>query len=116
MGNPKGWIEAHAKKLLQNRREQNGVTVVEQIVQPAASPLAGEFILVQAAPKDLPEHLRANGFLVDAVPGFIIPQLIELGIVGRNMFRQQKLVPAFGIHRLLPEALLGCRLERDDRP
>jgi hypothetical protein len=57
-------VQPDAEKFLQHRREQHGVTIIEQIVQTAPRPVARKLFITQAAPENLPENFGADGFLV----------------------------------------------------
>src|SRR5579862_5147170 len=54
MRDPKRWIQAYAKKLLQSRGEQDGISVIEQIVQSTPVTFANKVLVVQCPTENLP--------------------------------------------------------------
>src|SRR5258708_31385572 len=85
-------IEANAEELLQDGREQDGVTIIEQVIQTAASSRSYEFVVVQAFAENLPEGFRADGFLVRVLAEGGFTHRAEPVITGRNVICQGKLV------------------------
>jgi len=64
MRNAKSRVKAHAEQFLQNGGEQNGVTVVEQIIESAPPAVANKFLIVQATAHNLPKGFGANGLFM----------------------------------------------------
>jgi len=70
MGNTKGGVQSHTEEFLQDGREQHGITVIEQAVQPFLVAFASESWVTLAAAINLPEKLSTNCFFVNlAAPG-----------------------------------------------
>lgn len=64
MGNAKRGVETNGEKLLQNGAEQDGVTVVEELVETTFVSSAIEGFDVQVLSQELPIEFGADGFFV----------------------------------------------------
>ena len=113
MGDAKGGVKPNAEKFLQHGGEKNCVAVIEQVIQAAASAVACEVFVIEAAAKNLPERLGADGFFVGFSAKGGLLKLGEGFVLGSDVFGQRKLVLAFGIDGFLPErgAGFGCEID-----
>ncbi len=103
VGNAKRRIEADTEKFLQHGGKQNRVTIVQQMIQPAACPVADKIFVVQAMAENLPKHFGANRLLVRLFAKRRFAQLFHQLVLRRDVLRQRELILAFGVHRFLPE-------------
>ena len=103
MGNAKGRVQPHAEQFLQNSGKQDGIAVVEQIIESATPAVPDKFLIVQTAAHNLPEGFGANGFLMDFFTKGRFAKGRQPFIRRCDVFSQRILVLAFGINSFLPE-------------
>jgi hypothetical protein len=99
-------VQTDGEELLQNCREQNRVSVVEESVQSSARPgLTPERILAECAAEDAPETLGAHGLFVILPTACRAPERIQQGVGWGDVVAQKRLVLAFGVHCAAPKGL-----------
>ncbi len=115
VGNAEGRIKTDAEKFLQHGGKQNRIAVIQKMIQATASTIAHKILVIQAAAKNLPEHLRANRLLVRFFAKSRLAELRHHLVLRRKVLRQCELILAFGVNGLLPEMCPGARREIQHR-
>lgn len=116
MGNAKRRVQPHPEKLLQNRRKQHRIPIIQQVIQPRSSSLPRKIRLPHTAAKRIPKQLRADRLLVRLPAPSRLVQELERDIPRREKLRQRVLIATLRIHRLLPKPGQRLRIQLQQRP
>jgi len=73
------------------------------MIQTAASPITDEFFIVEGSAKDMPEHLGTNCLFVWLFAKGGGMKCWQYCVLWGNVFRERKLILAFGVNGLLPK-------------